>query len=107
MKVYKPMGPKRARPIPPNKTRRVAQCRREYYRESNRAKIPLRHFLERDRDYPYRTRDGRIDCNLVSAAIKRARLNQARGVAGSTAVLKRAKAIWNRVCRKYTADASQ
>ena len=57
--------------VRPNKTRRVSQASRRFYREDNRANIPLRYFLETDRDYPYRSADGRIDCNLVSAAIKR------------------------------------
>lgn len=93
--------------VRPNKTRRVSQAARRFYREDKRAGIPLRYFLETDRDYPYRSADGRIDCNLVSAALKRARMNQARGVPGSAEVLRKAQAIWNRVCRKYTDDASQ
>ncbi len=91
-------------PVRPNKTRKISQGCRAYYK-GDRSKIPLRHFLEKDRDYPYRTTSGRIDCNMVSAAIKRARLN--KGQPGAAAVLKKAQAIWNRVCRKLTDDASQ
>jgi len=96
-----------AKPVKPNKTRKVSETVRHYTRESNRPNIPLRCFLESDRDYPYRNADGRIDCNLVSAAIKRARLNKGRGIRGSATVLKKAQQIWDRVCRKYTNDASQ
>lgn len=97
-----------ANPIEPNKTRKVSQAFRHCYRDlAARKKMPLSHFLEGDRDYPYRTPDGRIDCNAVSAAIKRARLNKGAGVRGSAATLKKAQRIWNRVCKKFTDGASQ
>lgn len=94
--------------IKPHARRKVAErTRAAYDSDEKRAAMPLSHFLEKDRDYPYRAPDGRIDCNLVSAAIKRARLNKMRGVRGSAATLAKAEKIWNRVCRKYTPDASQ
>jgi DNA phosphorothioation-associated putative methyltransferase len=93
-------------PIKPNKTRRVSQACRRYY-AGDRSKIPLSHFAERDRDYPYRAPDGRIDCNLVSAGIKRARMNAARGVPGSRRTLKKLQRIFKRVCSKYVDGATQ
>ena len=94
----------------PNKTRKVAaSVRRFYASEKNRRRVPATYFLDRkNRDYPVRNpKSGVIDCNLVSAAIKRARMNKARGIRGSATVLRKAQTMWTRVCRKYTDGAAQ
>jgi DNA phosphorothioation-associated putative methyltransferase len=92
--------------IKPNKRRRVSKAVRAYY-AGDRSHVPRGHFLASGRRYPYRTREGRIDCNLLSGSIKRARINAARDVPGAKAALKKGLNIFRRVCAKFVDGATQ
>jgi DNA phosphorothioation-associated putative methyltransferase len=96
----------RQRPVKPNRSRKVSQACRLYYAGDRKA-IDRGHFLASGRRYPYRNREGRIDCNLLSGSIKRARINSARDAPGAAAALKKGLRLFARVCAKYVDGASQ
>ena len=95
-----------APPIKPNKRRKVSQACREFY-AGDRSNIPKRYFLGKDRQYPYRAPNGRVDCNLLSGAIKRARINKTRGVKGAADALEKGLRYFKRTCAKFVDGATQ
>lgn len=64
-------------------------------KQSEREKVPSKYFLlPAERKFPYRNKDGSLNCNLVRAAIVRAAQH------GYPAVEKKARAIYEKHCKK-------
>ncbi|GAB6066022.1 hypothetical protein JCM9492_11140 [Aquifex pyrophilus] len=78
------------------KTRNVAVSNLKWvHRQSERKKLPASYFLlPEKRLFPYRNKDGTINCNLLRAAIVRAAQH------GYREVEEKARRLYRRYCQK-------
>lgn len=85
------MAEKKTRDIPPSKLKWLR-------RPAERAKLPASHFfLPKERKFPYKNKDGTINCRLVRAAIVRAAQH------GYPNVERRARKVYERHCAEKSA----
>lgn len=89
------MGKPKIKNIPVKKVKYIEKM-------STRKEAPARNFLmPKERKFPYRNKDGSINCNLLRAAIVRAAQH------GYAAVEKKARSLYEKYCKKEKEDTSK